>query len=751
MTDATPREDPATASSASSPRLTVNPSAILAILLVMAAVLAINNRILTYVSGQDPMTYVRAAHDLLRGGWSAILHSAGGFTAPGFALLLAGAISLFGPFAPYWVNPVLALLMAPLGVLLLTRMGLAPRHAGIALLAAVFVLVAGCPQNAPFLLYPFRELPSLFFTLAGIWLFLASCDVEDRPWLRATLAGAAGVCALVTAGIREPSILGFSGVLVWCSASRMPWRAKSATLGSFAAPIMLAAIAWLVMTHGAAPSAQWSYWTGQIAASGIHAMLKRFAGIEPQMRAWIFEELGWFWTATCAAGIWGLRRNPRALFTLLVPAVMLYAFYGFMEAHRRYLLGCLVFCAPLAGCGLAWLIETAAARLPTSRAALRAAPATATLLALACALVPVVVALGPMGPRVKAPQVERFLDTTSQIMPADDRILLTPYSRYAADAMLSFTSLRPGDVLSVKRRSLLGEPLLLLGTLNEQARFRGKYTPYAGPDAPAIVRHFADVFPVLGKDGQPAVFTLGHGQYEILRSQPWHATESHHVIRLAPAGAHLIWLDLRAADPSIAKTVSVVNPANGSDSFVTTLTGSGLQPILVPTGVSAGMVPLRIRASGPIPCDVPITIQTGDRPANFPLDDRRSFSVHSWFQKPFKQTSFGDKYAAMFDNGGGRIVIPMPAAASDLRVAVAVLVNAPANVAQPAVFQFLHDGQVAGEMRLAPDSKHWHGFQLDHTKAGQPLRIDLRSTTPDNKTTWRIHRILITIQPATAP
>ena len=68
-------------------------------------------RIQTYVTGQDPMTYIRLARQILRGPSDPVaLREALGFVAPGYPLTLAAVMGLFVVWAAYWVNLVFALL-----------------------------------------------------------------------------------------------------------------------------------------------------------------------------------------------------------------------------------------------------------------------------------------------------------------------------------------------------------------------------------------------------------------------------------------------------------------------------------------------------------------------------------------------------------------------------------------------------------------------------------------------------------------
>ena len=62
----------------------------------------VHQRILTYVCGNDPMLYMRAARVLCAPslyGTEAV-RKALTFVAPGYPLILAGAISVFGPLSP---------------------------------------------------------------------------------------------------------------------------------------------------------------------------------------------------------------------------------------------------------------------------------------------------------------------------------------------------------------------------------------------------------------------------------------------------------------------------------------------------------------------------------------------------------------------------------------------------------------------------------------------------------------------------
>ena len=59
-------------------------------------------RIATYVCGNDPMLYIRAARTLLRPDFygAEAVRQALTFVAPGYPLFLAGVMGLFGPLSP---------------------------------------------------------------------------------------------------------------------------------------------------------------------------------------------------------------------------------------------------------------------------------------------------------------------------------------------------------------------------------------------------------------------------------------------------------------------------------------------------------------------------------------------------------------------------------------------------------------------------------------------------------------------------
>jgi hypothetical protein len=727
---------------------------IAALILCALAVLAINNRIFTFISGFDPMTYIRIARGILSDGLAGVhVFDGSGMTAPGFPLILAAAIGLFGPFAPYWVNPLIALALLPLLASVLVRAGVPVRQAAVAVPASLLLLISGYHLNAHFLLYPFRELSAFAVSLAGIWLLLAAGNRDTVGWKRASLATAAGVCAMATACIREPSVIGLAGVLVWVLASRNAWRAKAAVLACFLAPFAAALIAYLALTPGHAPNAQWAKWIGQISQLGFASMFSRFADIEPTVRGWLFQEMGWFWSAMTILGAWSLRRNPRALAAFLIPAALLYLFYAFTEAHRRYLLSSLLFAAPVAGCGVGWIAEAAAARLRSGRRWVAAIPHMAAIAGVSVAMVIAIVKLVPAGPRVKKPQIEAAVAAVARATGAAGHanrpsMFMTPCARYAGDLVSSFSAVKTEDINKADTSRLASKPALVLAALNREALFRGGYKAYLGLSAEAIAAHFADLMPANGPDIPSSSFVLGHGFYGVFRTKPWTATNTVCRLELRPASnnAHVVWLDLRSCAFPAAKSVSIPCP----DGTVTaTVSGRGLQPVFLPASVATGQVALAVSADGPIPAEISAAVQTGDEPAHFGLAAQRSPSVHDWFKRPFRKTSLGDKYAAMFDEDGGRMEIPMPAAGASLDVTISMDVSDSGRSDTAASFKVMHDSAQVAELNFVPgpeESKH--SFSMTNVKPGSPLTIDLVSTTPDNRTVWRILHMAIDIRPA---
>lgn len=736
-----------------------------AVILCSAAILAINNRIFSLISGFDPMIYIRIARSMLADGITpSSLLEGGSLTAPGFPLILAAVIKIFGPTAPYWINPLIALALLPLLAIVLVRAGVPARQAAIALPAALLLLFSGYRLNAHFLLYPFRELSAFAVSLAGVWMLFAAARNDSAFRRSLILAAGAGVCAMATALIREPTVLGIAGAVVWYAASRRPWKTKGAVLACFLAPFVLAILAYLALARGHAPNAQWAKWIGEIAQSGGAAMFSRFATIEPTVRWWFIQEMGWFWSAMLLAGMWSLRRTPRAVVTFMLPAVLLHLFYSFTEAHRRYLLSSLLYVAPVAGCGLGWIAEAVAARLPDRKRWVPAIPHALAIGVVAAFMVAATVKLTPAGPRVKWPQIEKAMLTLSRA--ADEQastfanpgrlrrdqvtILTTPCSRYGGDFVSSFSNARAADISNIGKSRLMHESWLVLAAVNSEAMFRGGYRAYFGVSADAIAAHYADLEPACGSDLKASSFGLGHGLYTIYRTRPLAGTNSVCAVTLATDSTNInvVWLDFRHNDPAPDTVVAVAGTDNTAEIPFATVKAHGWQPVILPPLPPTNRVVLRMAASGPIPTNIAAGVQTGEGTAQFTLTTQRSPSTHDWLKRPFRTMAYTDDYAALMDEDGGRIEIPMPAAQTDLTVHLTLVVAGSRKSTTSSSFQVSHDSTVVGTMDLhAGQGEQSFTFRIGGVKASRVLAVDIRSTTPDSRSVWRIRMVGLRIQP----
>lgn len=162
-------------------------------------------RIRTFVTGQDPFWYIALARQVLEGRTLADELAPGlAFVAPGYPLILALSISLFGPFAPYGVNVVFGIVFVCVLVVLSRRVYGPGSSPTIVLFATLYVVVSGYDLNAHFLLYPFRGMPIYALMFLGFLLIHAAGDTRGG----AGLAVASGTCFLAAIGIREPAVFG---------------------------------------------------------------------------------------------------------------------------------------------------------------------------------------------------------------------------------------------------------------------------------------------------------------------------------------------------------------------------------------------------------------------------------------------------------------------------------------------------------------------------------------------------------------
>lgn len=568
-----------------------------AVLLASAFLCCVQWRVLTYVCGNDPMLYIRAARVLLKPslhGAEAVRHALT-FVAPGYPVTLAAAIKLFGPLAPYWLNLAVLLASLPFAWAVLRRLMGSDRAALFAMLWAWVILLGGHELNAAYLLYPFREAPVLLCVYAAYACLLRGTRTGGRcAWF-----SAAGLLLIAACSFREPSVFLAVGVVLGLPWLAPTWRARARAGAWFLLPwLLLAAIAWIALhALGYAGSSQFEALRylrdTKVALSRARKMLE-----------WIPAEAGWIGVGCMALGIArAARRAPLLLAWFLVPAVLLFVFYAHMQMHVRYFLAAFLYAVVFAGYGLdgllrlleGWIgarVEKAGVgphapwrKLACSLAGrLPAAAAFACAVALVVLMVRIVVNARPWGIRVSAHEVREWRAMVKQLEPSADgrvRIAVEQRCRYLEDLLLSYTDADLLDPKQVNKWPAKWEPAYYFEPLNRSALYATpQWLMYLTLYAHRILENRMDLLPC--GSGAPVIRTFGKGAYSQNMLRRWSAGTHQQSFASLPGRDQVLWLDWGACRDESPRTVTIGNALTGETWFTHAMQSNGLQAVFLP-------------------------------------------------------------------------------------------------------------------------------------------------------------------------
>ncbi len=570
---------------------------------------------------------------------------------PTHPLMLGLAARAFGPFAVYELPGVLGL-----GWLLATRRWI--RHccegdrtlADAAVLGIPIVLFASSPYHVAYLMYPYREITSLFWTSLGLALFTQARD--RRSTLQMVLSG---VGLVLGAGGREvASVWFFAGLLFLLCDTKLDTTAKVALTLSLLAPAALAAAAWFFLPR--IRFYQVAYYLEKVVSpeSAGLAWSSRFA----QYLGYLGASMGGAGWLLAVVGLWASREAWRWILCLVVaPALSMVLLYSFVGVHPRYAMHVLAVVSPLAGVG-AIVVARWAARL--ARSFSRQAGESVVLIALA---------LVSVGLAMRQCTHHRFTRR-------DIKTALEFLARWACTNDLFYTEVRnryiPGLLTAYSPyRTLLGtcQDPRLPPTLAWAAGVR---TWYVRPlDAEAMVRtpildqgvrlrewlsYFGDL---VRPDGgsEALVFTLGPYRFSLEEVRPFSARSMRTQLCASDSNS-VIWLDFRSANADAEKVAWLEDDLSRRLHTFPAFRGTGLVPLLWPQSVSVTSVWLVVTSSVPLPANLVVTNCSAKSMA-FRCDSERRVSLKDWFQPQFVLGKPEEKYVAALAHHG-RLCIPAP-------------------------------------------------------------------------------------------
>ena len=558
-----------------------------------------HHEVMTYVCGNDPMLYMRAARVVLHPdiyGREALIDALS-FVAPGFPLLLAACMAVFGDLSAYWLNLVLLIVTAPVMWLLFNRIMRSPQAASVTVLGWLMIVMGGHHLSVPHMMYPFRETSRLLCVLL-CYLLLFHGASTSRRW---SLIGG-GALLVLACGIREPSVLILPGALLGLGLLKQGrverFRACAWTLLPFGVAAAVGLV--VAMSLGIVGSAQMS------AASYL---LNHDVALERilKMLPWFPAQTGWIGLGLIVVGVVrSARRAPVMLAWFLLPAVLFFVFYAYMQMHIRYFLTAMVFLAPFAGYGVDGLVALMLSRIPGSvvRARAQIASVIVCFAIAGVSLANVTRDLNPWGPEVNRAEVRAWQNRVSALTPGPDgrvRIVLEQRCRYLEDLLLGYTDAELMDPKAIDQWGDNWAPAHYFKPLDRGAL-------YATPQWLEHLQVFAhrsiasrhNLLPV-ASEHDAASISLGYGHFEQMELRPW--TIGPHSFSFTVPGQSdaLLWLNMGVAEAAPRATVTLFS-GDGAVALEHDIAGSGFSLVHIPAGLlPSGTGRGRLSGKGPLP------------------------------------------------------------------------------------------------------------------------------------------------------
>lgn len=616
-------------------------------------------RIHTYSTGQDPRTYLTLARGIAEGKG---LSSLGGAVVPGWPLLLAGVIRLFGIYAAFWTNvPLFVLLIWVVQMLCADWTGSVRRGAAMAFFAAL-VLLSGFGNNPHYLLWAFRQTPMY---LTSVFALLCLERAGARQVQGRACASVAWFCGSLLAWAGSISIRETGGLLL----PAMGLYVLTAPLGGAAE-----------MEKGTPRGARWRlvgmFFGSMLVLALGGAMAMKCLGISPlssqgrfflQTLPYLFGkpltewpllymmdlipmELGVLGMMALGIGVGrSFRRRDRGfLYFLVLPALSYLLFDGLTKIHTRFILSTVFFLSPVVALGAMTCFEglqRVVARLlrnhsPTWRRwAGRIIGPWGVWVTLGVWGVWTILHMGPWGARVSRAQVEHALELMRPYAEDGRPVVVDGRTRFLTDVTDVFTNWRIESVLPEKASSFVcNPPLLFVYPHNSEAL----HWAVTAPVAYTVLERHADLISVPGE----TIFFLDKGEYRMVLLHSWDETKI--ICPLPPLPEFCFsppppFLWLRVTAPALATDVPIRVSLGGR------ILAERLQPgyrfLAVPTEWvlhAEGDTPLSLEfeADTPLPSRFRPTWMFPDHPLKMSFGVRVQPSYESYLSSEFQ--AFGD-------------------------------------------------------------------------------------------------------------
>jgi hypothetical protein len=692
-------------------------------------------RIHTYVTGQDPYWYIALARRVLGGPeLPGELGRIGvQFVSPGFTLVLAAAIRLFGLYAPHWINLGLGILFFIVYAALIRRLLSTPWAVPFFLGVTFLVVVSSYPLHIHFLLYPFRGMAVYTLVFTGFWIIL----LIFQQWNYAPAFLVAGIPFALAAAIREPAVFALAGALpftLWSGGVRR--RGGWVRAGYLLLPTVCGALLLLAFgaSTGMAVNHQMAAWTKVVFGNPLHIILAQ-AGISAgDMLRYLHSGVGWAGILLIFIGIYRMRRQPAAICFFLVPGILLFIFYSLYIPHHRYFLTILLFLCPLLSAGVLQVLEWVAQALRRAGPGRAQWPAGIVLAGVFLLSILQVRAMSPWGRHVNAEDIAGFRRELSQLAPAGSAVYYEWACRYLADGLLCFAEFDHPDPETAQAALRHNPTGLYLQPLNASCYYEG-YREGRLPSIPVtveqILRFYADMIPMRDETGAVQTLDFAEGEFAVYRIQEWSSSEFETRLTLPSDTPLVLWWDFGERE-NVPVSFSI-QTLQGERLFeVGPMDGRLIQGAAVPASVVSGEeVILRLSSDKPLPAEPLIGLQFGDRAFPCPLDAKRRISTHYWLQPPFYATNPRDSHAAVMTDGG-RLELPVPFGEGFQQLQVLFVLRSPTPKDRDARVRYTSGGVTTPWREVSlNDPNTYHSLELPRPAGRHTVTVDLEIAYDD--------------------
>lgn len=722
-----------------------------ALLLVLILLTAVMLQILAYVVPHDAGGYILSARSILRAPpGSPEMKRALTFVSPVYPLMLAGAIKVFGLFAPYWFNFVLALGFFAILRSLLQRLLKDSSAEAVVLVTTLFVLIVGFPANAHFLLYPFRELPSFFFVLLGMLLTMAGGNGR-RYWM----LFAAGVSFLLAIGIREPAMCGVVGPLIWLMVHKDGSRRRRWTsVVCFLMPFLLAFSALMILSS--------------ITGTGLHHQLRGGIGgilekSPAELAKWTIwkmrvhlnmlrGEMGWLGVALLGIGIWRSRRNRGMLLFFLATGICFFLFYSICpwKLFPRYVLSSFMFLCPMIGIGAYAVLEWG--RLLWKRAFgqdLGRALHVVAVVCLALLFLWQIRLVGPAGVCSSRKEVLAFREKIERLHPEESLFIAEKRCANLQVALGQHTSARIIGPQGATR--LLSEnPIMYFFKPLNDACFARSKTRNRGVRAKESLLSHGDLIPIADGDNRPAEVVLEEERYAVCQYNPWRLRTVKEPVTLVPGNDTIIWLDFRNFKDESQKSVRILTARGEPIVNSIAVKENGIQGVCIPgSSIKEETAYLNVSSTNPLPALLVAAVQSGPEFVAFSQMEMRKLSTEKWFLRPFSVPSQYDKYGALFCEGG-TLRLPVPYGDGYCTMKVHLAMSAAGYPGKGEVrITYRHEDNVLASEKASLEwcLENKHSFEIPDLPFGGYADIDISVDPPDCRGGhFRVHQVAISVR-----